>query len=202
MSYKQEIICCYGPTGPTGPQGIQGLTGATGPTGSQGEMINFCYEQLIHVLSQIITLYPTDAITVYSMILGGGSPGFSEQLYGSPQGTNAGLLVMNLGGGYVGNLPLQTIAGFAFPNSVVYNPSITYLTPSALPPGWNTNILLAIHDTLSIGQHVEVRFGNRIVQGTILKNEYGMIVVNEPTADNSPVFITTCGIGLLYKITP
>jgi len=55
---------------PIGLTGAQGLQGEIGPEGAPGSMNNtatcFSYAQLAHLIEQIIILYPTSQVSVYT----------------------------------------------------------------------------------------------------------------------------------------
>ncbi|MEA4965546.1 MAG: hypothetical protein VB055_06975 [Oscillospiraceae bacterium] len=181
--------CPPGPRGPAGPPGQQGLRGPAGSLNYTAQ--NFVYAQLAHLLEQIIDLYPGVPLYVF---LPGISPwwisGIPTQVYKSAEGTYGGLLLLESG---EVAFPLSAIAALQFAeDGVVYNPAITYLSKPDFPPGYDTNIITAIHDFVAtIPGDIDVLFnlGSNIRStGPIYLNKYGLIVQADALG-NDPAFL-------------
>jgi hypothetical protein len=169
------------------------------PVGPESSAINFCYDQLAHLIEQLIVLYPTNAITVYTT---GAFPyyvtGTPYQLYSSPEGTYGGIFVVDSGGGQYGAIPLDAIVAIDLGTGGVYNPAITYLTPPTFPQGFDTNIVTAIHDYLPVPTSAEIDMGANLYSlGPVYKDEYG-IIVQADALGNLPTFIPVMKITGIY----
>lgn len=200
MSANEENFfpCPRGPAGPPGPPGPRGFPGSLNNTA-----ISFAYAQLAHLLEQLITLYPTTDVTVYFTSLSPSTvTGKPYQLYTSTSGTFGGIFVVGDASGNVA-VPLTAISGIDFGtgSGVVYNPAITFLTKPYFPPGYDTNIITAIHDyaaamtgTIQIDTNIFV-YG----QGIVYKNPYGLIVLSDASG-NEPAFIPVLQIFAMFPI--
>lgn len=206
--------CCFGitgatgatgPTGTTGPTGPTGATGATGPTGPTGSNANstscFCVDQMRNIIQQIITLYPNDNLII-AMESGNNVSGRAGSLLPAPNGNpNSGLFqLVNNQGTPEEAVSLCRIASITITSSE-YNDSITYL-PAPVPStsGCDTNCEAAIRDYLPAGTtSVDINAGGQTVaQGTILKSEYGMVVVVGNNNSN-PAFVSLCKAEIINK---
>ena len=154
----------------------------------------FSYNQLANVLSQIITYYPNDTVTVFTKGFAASSvTGTPYQLYSSPDGTYGGIFIL-LDNGVQQAVPLNSIAAVYTGDGTVYNPSMSYLTPQHFPEGCGTNIVTAIHDYLPVSTEVQMYMGSNIsASGAIYKNEYGMLVLSDSDG-STPVFIPIMNI--------
>jgi hypothetical protein len=189
-----------GPMGVPGSQGIPGSTGPTGPTGS-GSSGSCCTAigQLSFVLSQLITLYPGQwNVFTTSVFAVSGTP---TQLFTSPQGTDAGLLIMDVAG-QNDAVPLEAITAIFVGEGTVYDPSIAYLpTPSPLPAGCDTNLITAIQSYLPLLADVQITTGNSVqTTGLVFRNEFGMLVISD-LQGNTPVFVPVCHIADILSLT-
>ena len=192
-----------GPTGPTGPSG--GATGATGPTGPSGSNANstscFCVDQMRNIIQQIITLYPNDNIIV-AMESGNNASGRPGLLLPGPNNnSNSGIFqLVNAQGVPQEALSICRIASITITSST-YNDNITYLpAPSPLPTGCDANCEAAIRSYLPIGTpNASINSGGQTVaQGTILRSEYGMVVVVGNNNSN-PSFVSLCKAEIVTK---
>ncbi len=194
-----------GATGPTGPQGMPGPTGPTGATGPAGSNANsascFCVDQMRNVIEQIIALYPNDNIIV-AMESGNNASGRPGSLIPGPNNNpTSGLFqLINNQGTPEEALSICRIASINITSST-YNDTITYLpAPDPLPTGCDANCETAIRSYLPVGTpSVDINSGGQTVaQGTILKSEYGMVVV--VGNDNSnPTFVSLCKAEIINK---
>lgn len=85
--------------------------------------------------------------------------------------------------------------------SSVYNDMITYLpAPTPLSTGCDANCEAAIRSYLPVGTTgVDINAGGQTVaQGTILRSEYGMVVVVGNNNSN-PAFVSLCKAEIINK---
>ncbi|ATW24562.1 DNRLRE domain-containing protein [Candidatus Formimonas warabiya] len=162
--------------------------------------ICFSYAQLAHIIEQLVQLYPTSTMAVYTK---GFSPsavtGRPYQLYSSPEGTYGMIFLLNDAGQQYG-IPLDAITAIYAGDGTVYNPSITYLTPPAFPPGCDKNLLTALHDYLPVSTDVQLYMGSIIsASGTIYKNEIGVVVLSDSNG-NTPIFIPVTNIEVIIPL--
>ena len=191
-----------GPTGPTGPTGATGPTGPTGATGPAGDTATCaCVAQMRNILQQIIRLYGTDNVVV-SMESGDNVSGRPGSLLPGPNtNPNAGLFQLTNAQGVVQEaVSICRIASVRITSST-YNNALTYLlTPTPTSTGCAADCEAAIRSYLPIGTtSVNVKSGGQTVgQGTVIKDEFGMIVL--VGANNSdPTFISTCKAEIITK---
>ena len=209
--HPKQNCCCsikVGPTGPTGtqgPQGIPGTTGATGPTGPAGDNTNSascnCVNQMRNIIQQIIALYPNDNLIV-AMESGNnasGRPGFL--LPGPNNNPDFGIFqLLNAQGVPQEGISLCRIASITITSST-YNDNITFLpTPTPLPTGCDATCEEALRSYFPVGTSgVSINAGGQTVaQGTILKSEYGMVVV-VGNNDSNPSFVSLCKTEIVTK---
>lgn len=188
-----------GATGPTGPTGATGATGATGTCGDCADCA--CVNQMRNVLRQLIALYPTDNAIV-AMESGNNASGRLGALLPAPNtNPNAGLLQLTNAQG----VPQEAVSLCRIVSvritSAKYNNDITYLpVPSPAPTGCGANCEAAIRAYLPAGTTgVSINAGGQTVaQGTVLRSEFGMLVVVGPNNSN-PTFVSTCKAEILDK---
>ena len=192
-----------GPTGPTGPQGITGPQGDIGPTGPAGSNANstscFCVDQMRNIIQQIITLYPNDNLIV-AMESGNNASGRPGALLpGSDNNPNSGLFqLVNNQGVPEEAISICRIASITITSST-YNEAITYL-PAPTPTGCDSNCEAAIRSYLPAGTpSVDINAGGQTVaQGTVLRSEYGMVVIVGNNNGN-PAFVSLCKAEIINK---
>lgn len=157
----------------------------------------FSYAQLAHIIEQLITLYPTTVVTVFTTGFSASSvTGTPYQLFASPEGTYGGIFVL-MDNGAQEAIPLNAISAIYTGDGTVYNPSITFLPTPQFPAGCDTNLITAIHDYLPVSTDVELYLKSIIhASGTIYKNEYGILVLSDADG-NTPVFISVTTITLM-----
>ena len=196
-----------GPTGPIGPTGPQGLEGATGPTGPAGSNANstscFCVDQMRNIVQQIITLYPNDNLII-AMESGNNVSGRPGSLLPGPNNNpNSGLFqLVNSQGVPEEAVSLCRITSITI-TSNTYNDAITYLPATVpTPTGCDSNCEAAIRSYLPVGTTaVDINAGGQTVaQGTILRSEYGMVVVVGNNNSN-PAFVSLCKAEIINKAT-
>lgn len=197
-----------GPIGPTGPQGIPGPTGATGvtgPTGPAGSNANstscFCVDQMRNIIEQIIALYPNDNLII-AMESGNNVSGRPGSLLPGPNNNpDSGLFqLLNAQGTPEEAVSLCRIASITITSSV-YNEAITYLpAPTPTPTGCDSNCEAAIRSYLPAGTpSVDINSGGQTVaQGTVLRSEYGMVVL-VGNNNNNPAFVSLCKAEIINK---
>ncbi|MHB8063930.1 MAG: DNRLRE domain-containing protein [Ruminiclostridium sp.] len=161
----------------------------------------FSYAQLAHIIEQLILLYPTNVITVFTTGLQPSSvTGTPYQLFSSPEGTYGGIFILMDNGQEA--IPLNSIAAIYTGDGTVYDPSITFLTPPQFPTGCDTNLITAYHDYLPVPTDVQMYLGALIsASGSIYKNEYGILVLSDADG-NTPIFIPVLNINMVFPITP
>ncbi len=191
-----------GPTGPTGPSGPTGVTGPTGPTGPAGNAVECsCVAQMRHVLTQIIALYPNDNVVV-SMESGNNASGRANALLPGPiTNPNSGLLqLVNNQGVPQEALSLCRIAAVRV-TSATYNNAITYLpAPTPTPEGCGADCQNAVRSYLPTGTTGAAinAGGQTVAQGTVIQNQFGMLVLVGPN-NSDPTFVSTCKAEILTK---
>lgn len=198
--------CCIGisgPTGPTGPTGSGG--GPTGPTGPAGSNANsascFCVDQMRNIIQQIITLYPNDNLTI-AMESGNNVSGRPGSLLPGPDNnpTSGIFQLVNNQGIPEEAVSVCRIASITITSST-YNEAITYLpAPVPSPTGCDANCEAASRAYLPAGTpSVDINAGGQTVaQGTVLRSEYGMVVIVGNNNSN-PAFVSLCKAEILNK---
>lgn len=197
-SLEQTLIPCpRGPAGPPGPPGLRGFTGSL-----ENAAINFAYNQLANIIEQLIKFYPDKELNVFlTGFTPGNIAGKPYKLYTSPESTFGGVFTVDTSGVYQ-SVPLNAISALQIVDEkTVYNPAITYLAKPYFPPGYDTNIITAIHDYIAtLTGNIQFYMGSKVyASGPIYKNPYGLIVMAESTGNN-PVFIPVLQITTLYPL--
>ncbi|MFQ8599733.1 MAG: hypothetical protein ACLSAP_03505 [Oscillospiraceae bacterium] len=147
-----------------------------------------------NVLRQIIQLYPNDTVVV-SMESGNNASGRAGALLPVPNtNPNAGLLQLTNNQGVPQEaISLCRIAAVRV-TSATYNNAITYLpAPVPAPEGCGADCQNAVRTYLPVGTaSVDINAGGQTVaQGTVIANEYGMLVLVGPN-NSDPTFVSTC----------
>lgn len=185
--------------GVPGPAGPTGLTGVTGPTGSlENSATCTCVNQMRNIIQQIITLYPTDNLSI-SMESGNNVSGRASSLLPGPDSNpDSGLFQLENSQGVMQEaVSICRIAAITITSST-YNDDITFLpVPSPLPTGCDANCENALRKYLPVGTTgVNLQAGSRtIATGDILKSEYGMVVVVGSNNSN-PTFASLCKVEI------
>lgn len=191
-----------GPTGATGPQGITGPTGATGPAGSNANSASCaCVNQMRNIIEQIITLYPNDNLII-AMESGNNASGRAGSLLPGPNNNpDSGIFqLVNAQGTPQEGISICRIASITITSST-YNNNITYLpSPEPLPSGCDATCETALRSYLPVGASgVSINAGGQTVaQGTVLKSEYGMVVI-VGNNDANPSFVSLCKTEIVTK---
>lgn len=154
-----------------------------------------------NVLRQIIQLYPNDTVVV-AMESGNNVSGRPGALLPAPNtNPNAGLLQLTNNQGVAQEaVSICRIAAIRI-TSAVYNNAITYLpAPVPAPEGCGADCEAAIRTYLPVGTTgVNVKAGGQTVaQGTVLRNEFGVLVLVGPN-NSDPTFVSTCKAEILNK---
>ena len=185
-----------GAQGPPGEDGAQGPPGPPGPPGNEVECA--CVNQMRHLLEQIIELYPDNNVQVTTQS-GDIVTGQPSALI--PATDDAGLFELDAGGGRPKEaVSICKIAGIELPGAT-YNNDITYLpAPTPAPTGCSANCHNAIRSYLPVDtENATVEAGGQeIANGTVLKNEYGMLVL-VGTNNLNPSFASICKIEVVKK---
>ena len=154
-----------------------------------------------NVIRQIIQLYPSDNIIV-AMESGNNASGRPGSLLPAPDtNPNAGLFqLVNNQGVPQAAVSLCRIASIRI-TSAAYNNNITYL-PAPVPAltGCGADCQSAIRAYRPTGASgVSINAGGQTVaSGTVLRNEYGMLVIVGNNNSN-PAFVSPCKAEILTK---
>lgn len=196
----QGVTGATGPRGPQGPAGPQGVTGATGPAGASAVSAEYaCVQQMRNIIRQIIEYYPTDTITVV-MDNGSRASGRPGALFPAPN-TNPNSGLFQLTDSQCAVLKAVSLSHIAAIKvlGAFYNNAITYLSePIPAPEGCAADCQAAVRSYLPVGTAcVSIDSGGQTVaQGSVLKNEYGILVLTGP--DNTePSFISSCKADMI-----
>ncbi|WP_343252477.1 hypothetical protein [Ligaoa zhengdingensis] len=154
-----------------------------------------------NVLTQIIALYPTSNVIV-AMESGDNASGRPGSLLPAPNtNPNAGLFqLVNAQGVPQEAVSICRIASVKI-TSATYNNQITYLpAPTPAPTGCGADCEAAIRVYLPVGtKDVNIKAGGQSTgQGTVIKSEFGMIVLVGPN-NSSPTFVSTCKAEIITK---
>lgn len=201
--------CCQGPQGepgpqgPAGPQGMQGEPGPQGPAGPTGPSGNTnsascdCKEQMRNIIQQMITLYPNSDLLV-TLDSGDAVVGRPGSLILGPNGRTGVFEVVNPQnfGQYLSICSIDTI----LINNATYNDAIVYL-PEPVPESTDccADCEAAIRSLLPVGSpNVNIITSTQTPSvGTVIKNEYGMIVLANEAGSNI-TFVSSCSIDLFF----
>ena len=195
-----------GPVGPTGPMGPAGATGATGPTGTTGatgpagdtnSASCGCKEQMRNIIQQIIALYPNNDIFV-TLDSGDAVVGRPGSLILGPNG-RTGVFEVITSQNIRQFLPICSIDTIQI-NNATYNDVIVYLPePVPAPTDCCADCEATIRSLLPVGTSgVSIITNTQTPSvGTVIKNEYGMIVLANEVSTNI-TFISSCNIDLFY----
>lgn len=189
-----------GPIGPAGPGGEQGPEGPQGPIGPAGEpgldMDCACSNQMENVLSQLPSLYPCHDLEI--------TREDGAQITGRPTAAAfppvPGLFLLEDSQGSVQAIPVCKIAAVRVIGAV-YGSSVSYLpAPSLASAGCSAQREAAVRSFLPVGSAgVSVETGGQsTVQGTVVGNEFGILVLASPEGGD-PVFFSTCKVELMVK---
>jgi len=154
-----------------------------------------------NITQQIITLYPNDTLIV-AMESGNNASGRPGALLPAPNNNpTSGLFqLVNNQGVPEEALSICRIASITITSSI-YNDAITYLpAPVPTPTGCDANCEAAIRDYLPAGNpNVDINAGGQTVaQGTVLRSEFGMVVVVGNNNSN-PAFASLCKAEIINK---
>ena len=178
--------CCLGPQGPAGP------------AGDTSSACCSCSEQLRNIIQQIITLYPDNDLFV-TLNSGDAVVGRPGSLITGPNGHTGVFVVINPQNfeQYLSTCSIDTIQI----NNAMYNDAIVYLPePVPVPADCCADCEATIRSLLPVGtSDVVITTSTQTPStGTVIINEYGMIVLaNE--AENNITFISSCSIELFFS---
>lgn len=152
---------------------------------------------MVNLLQQIIQLYPNDNLVV-AMESGNNASGRPGSLLPGP---NYGLLqLVNNQGVPQEAVSICRIASVRI-TSATYNDDIAYLpAPTPAPTGCDADCESAVRSYLPVGTTgVSINAGGQTVaQGTVLRNEFGVLVV-VGNNNSDPTFVSTCKAEILNK---
>ncbi len=185
-----------GVTGATGPAGVTGATGPTGPAANTNSACCGCKEQLRNIIQQIITLYPNNDLLV-TLESGDAVVGRPGSLILGPNG-RTGVFEVTNPQNFPQYLPICSIDTIQI-NNAVYNNAIVYLPePVPAPTDCYADCDTIIRSLLPVGTDANITTSTQTpTVGTVIENEYGMIVLANEAANNV-TFISSCNIDLFY----
>ena len=185
-----------GVTGATGPTGVTGATGPTGPAANTNSTCCGCKEQLRNIIQQIITLYPNNDLLV-TLESGDAVVGRPGSLILGPNG-RTGVFEVTNPQNFPQYLPICSIDTIQI-NNAVYNNAIVYLPePVPAPTDCYADCDTIIRSLLPVGTDANITTSTQTpTVGTVIENEYGMIVLANEAANNV-TFISSCNIDLFY----
>ena len=185
-----------GVTGATGPTGVTGATGPTGPAANTNSACCGCKEQLRNIVQQIITLYPNNDLLV-TLESGDAVVGRPGSLILGPNG-RTGVFEVTNPQNFPQYLPICSIDTIQI-NNAVYNNAIVYLPePVPAPTDCYADCDTIIRSLLPVGTDANITTSTQTpTVGTVIENEYGMIVLANEAANNV-TFISSCNIDLFY----
>ena len=185
-----------GGTGATGPTGVTGATGPTGPAANTNSACCGCKEQLRNIIQQIITLYPNNDLLV-TLESGDAVVGRPGSLILGPNG-RTGVFEVTNPQNFPQYLPICSIDTIQI-NNAVYNNAIVYLPePVPAPTDCYADCDTIIRSLLPVGTDANITTSTQTpTVGTVIENEYGMIVLANEAANNV-TFISSCNIDLFY----
>lgn len=171
--------------------------GPTGPTGVTSSACCDCKEQLRNIIQQIITLYKDYDILV-TLSSGDAVVGRPASLITGPNG-RTGVFEVTNSQNLSQYLSICSIDSILI-NNATYNDAIVYLQePVPALTDCCADCEATIRSLLPVGRpNVSIITNTQTPSmGTVVKNEYGMIVLaNE--AENNITFISSCSIDLFY----
>ncbi len=159
----------------------------------------FSYQQMVHVLEQLVTLYPTQNWSVFIASLYSYT-GLNGGLYTGTAGIQPGLLVITDGTEEV-RIPITRITAIYIGDDAVYNSAITYLpAPDPYPQDCYAQIMAAIASYAPVGtEDVNILLGiNTVASGLVYENQTGMLILAEPDG-STPLFIPVLMIQQINK---
>ena len=185
-----------GVTGATGPTGVTGATGPTGPAANTNSACCGCKEQLRNIIQQIITLYPNNDLLV-TLESGDAVVGRPGSLILGPNG-RTGVFEVTNPQNFPQYLPICSIDTIQI-NNAVYNNAIVCLPgPVPAPTDCYADCDTIIRSLLPVGTDANITTSTQTpTVGTVIENEYGMIVLANEAANNV-TFISSCNIDLFY----
>ena len=185
-----------GVTGATGPTGVTGATGPTGPAANTNSACCGCKEQLRNIIQQISTLYPNNDLLV-TLESGDAVVGRPGSLILGPNG-RTGVFEVTNPQNFPQYLPICSIDTIQI-NNAVYNNAIVYLPePVPAPTDCYADCDTIIRSLLPVGTDANITTSTQTpTVGTVIENEYGMIVLANEAANNV-TFISSCNIDLFY----
>lgn len=153
-----------------------------------------------NIIQQIILLYPDENLIV-AMESGNNASGRPGSLLPAPDNNpNSGIFqLVNTQGTPEEALSICKIAAIRVTSSE-YNDTITYLpAPVPTPTGCDADCEAAIRSYLPVGTtNVDINAGGQTVaQGTVLRSEYGMVVITDNS--NNPTFVSLCKAEIVNK---
>lgn len=184
-----------GATGATGITGATGATGATGPAGNENSACCGCVEQMRNIIQQIITLYPTNNLFI-TLKSGDATLGRPGSLTLGPNG-RTGVFGVISSQNIVQYLSICNIDTIQISNAT-YNDAIVYLPePVPAPTDCCADCEAATRSLLPVGTTGVSIITNiqTASTGTVVKNEYGMVVLADEARTNI-TFVSACSIDL------
>ncbi len=157
-------------------------------------------DQLINILSQMITAYSTTTWTVYTESFYSYS-GIPLELYTAPSAEKPGLLRLIDANNDYETIPIEHITAIYPGDGTLYDPGFTYLnTPNPLSHDCDSDLITAVQSYLPVGTTVEMGLGPVVsASGDVYRNEYGVVVLSD-AGGNTPIFIASLKILRIFVI--
>lgn len=176
------------------PQGEAGPQGPAGPSGNASSCNCRCKEQMRNIIQQIIALYPNNELFI-TLDSGDAVIGRPGTLTLGPNG-HTGVFEVTTTQNLSQYLPICNIDTIRV-NSATYNNAIVYLPePVPAPTDCCADCEAAIQSLLPAGTNTSIITNTQTAStGTVVRNEYGMIVLANET-NNNISFISTCNMDL------
>lgn len=153
-----------------------------------------------NIIEQIIALYPNDNLII-AMESGNNVSGRPGSVFPGPNSNpNAGLFqLVNNQGTPEEAISICRIASITITSSA-YNENITFLPVTPVNEDCSSNCESSIRQYLPVGTaNVDINSGGQTVaQGTVLKSEFGMVVIVENNNSN-PAFVSLCKAEIINK---
>lgn len=161
----------------------------------------FAYAQLANLILQIITLYPSNVITVYTNGFTSSTiTGIPYKLYVSPDADYGSIFILK-DNQQQEAIPLNTITAIYTGDGSTYDSSIKYLDVPQFPDGCDKNLINAYYNFLPLSTNVDIYTGSVVhASGMIYKNEYGILVLSDNSA-NTPIFLPVFNINAILPST-
>ena len=152
-----------------------------------------------NIIEQIIELYPNDTLVI-AMESGNNVSGRAGNLMPNSNAVGGLFQLVNNEGKIEEIISICKIVSITI-TSGIYDDSITYLNvPTPIPTGCDSDCESAIRTYLPVEtKSVSIKAGGQTVAtGTVLKSEYGMVVI-VGNNNRNPAFVSLCKTEIIKK---